>query len=388
MAAHRPTPSRLPIGRVEPRQAEQQQKNGFPQAQRHEGGFSGTDHTQSDKALLPAAQLQGAQHEHRAQGQQGTAAHKSPAAAPGQIRFRIGVGVAHPGGILAAVYIRSQRHGTSIAAQQLYFAVPALGQTVGGDQRIHRQVAAHRPVGIVGGQHPAQGKLQQDRCIVPMHRLQGHGLPQLIGGPDAVQHRGGQRCLSGGAGQPSAEQLQLPTGEISLVHSAQRAKGKVLVVDKDRILRRTPHRSGGCLLHKGIGICGGQVVTGKLPGTVKILALHLHGAAAALLIAQHRCKQRKHCRQHAEHHSGIAAAAFQPAPGDGSQRVTHSIFPPVSCCCLYYTAFFYEDNIFATSCTNFTKKVVLCAGRSLRSAQKNPRIQMDPGILYGAGDRS
>lgn len=62
-------------------------------------------------------------------------------------------------------------------------------------------------------------------------------------------------------GQPSAEQLQLPTGEISLVHSAQRAKGKVLVVDKDRILRRTPHRSGGCLLHKGIGICGGQVVT-------------------------------------------------------------------------------------------------------------------------------
>ncbi|EDP22529.1 hypothetical protein FAEPRAM212_00774 [Faecalibacterium prausnitzii M21/2] len=68
--------------------------------------------------------------------------------------------------------------------------------------------------------------------------------------------------------------------------------------------------------------------------------------------------------------------------------MTHSIFPPVSCCCLYYTAFFYEDNIFATSCTNFTKKVVLCAGRSLRSAQKNPRIQMDPGILYGAGDRS
>lgn len=143
-----------------------------------------------------------------------------------------------------------------------------------------------------------------------MHRLQGHGLPQLIGGPDAVQHRGGQRCLSGGAGQPSAEQLQLPTGEISLVHSAQRAKGKVLVVDKGRILRRTPHRSGGCLLHKGIGICGGQVVTGKLPGTVKILALHLHGAAAALLIAQHRCKQRKHCRQHAEHHSGIAGGGL------------------------------------------------------------------------------
>ena len=60
------------------RQAEQQQKNGFPQAQRHEGGFSGTDHTQSDKALLPAAQLQGAQHEHRAQGQQGTKKSAAP----------------------------------------------------------------------------------------------------------------------------------------------------------------------------------------------------------------------------------------------------------------------------------------------------------------------
>ena len=308
------------------RQAGRQKKKRLPQTDPENHSLGCADHPQSGPSFLPPPELDGTHAIHSAEGQKGAACHKHREPLTGSGVLRVSIGIFDPGGVLRAVQIRDHRNSPVIAAEQLDGRPPAGGQAFGpGKDRIHRQIAIHRPIGIVGGQHAAEGIVEENRVAVAVCRPKRNRLPQLIRGPNTVQHRGGHGDFGFVLRQAAAQQFQPATGKIPGIRCAQRTEGQPLFIDQKSVLFCPTHGGGVCLLDELRRLGFAQGVARNLPLAIDRLAGLLHGHRTAAVIAEHSRHQGKRCRQDTKHHPGGSPAAFQALPCNVRKDSPHFI---------------------------------------------------------------